>query len=94
MSTAARPTCLELAVNWERGWKVYEVTGTRHAHFLLKKLAARDGFLGARLRDLLYESDGTVTNNVLMFSSQDILYGSEKFGALLDRGNSNYDLEH
>lgn len=90
-----RPQYLELAVRWDRGWKTYEVTGTRHAYYLLRKLAPRDGFTGARLRSWLKRSDGYVIPNVISLNDSDIL-GSDphgKYRALLDRNNSHYDLE-
>lgn len=89
------PDHLDLAVRWERGWKIYEVTGTRHAYYLLRKLAGRDGFEGARLNDILVAPNGERTDNVIALSVDDIT-GSDSSGtyrALLDRNNSHYDLE-
>jgi hypothetical protein len=90
-----RPTSLDLAVRWERGWKTYEVTGTRHAYYLLRKLAQRDGFQGARLNDVLLDQDGWQIDNVISLSVDDVT-GSDthgKYRALLDRSNAHYDLE-
>lgn len=89
-----RPESLELAVSWDRGWKVYTVTGTRHAYYLLRKLADRRGFRGARLNDVLVNRDGSHTANVIHLSVDDIT-GSDsagKYRALLDRNNAHYDL--
>lgn len=89
-----RPEELDLAVRWDRGWKVYTVTGTRHAYYLLRKLAVRQGFQGARLNDVIVREDGWVLDNVIHLDADDIL-GSDRHGkgrALLDRRNSHYDL--
>lgn len=89
-----RPEHLELAVSWERGWKVYTVSGTRHAYYLLRKLADRRGFQGARLNDVLVHRDGSHSPNVIHLSVDDIT-GSDsagKYRALLDRSNAHYDL--
>lgn len=89
-----RPEHLELAVSWERGWKVYTVSGTRHAYYLLRKLAGRNGFRGARLNDVLVNRDGSHSPNVIHLSVDDIT-GSDsagKYRALLDRSNAHYDL--
>jgi len=89
------PDHLDLAVQWERGWKVYEVTGTRHAYYLLRKLVEREGFQGARLNDVLLDDKGWQVDNVISLSVDDIT-GSDRFGkyrALLDRSNAHYDLE-
>ena len=86
---------LELAVKWERGWKTYEVTGTRHAYYLLLKLADRDGFQGARLNTPVTTDAGYRLDDVMSLSEDDIL-GSDrhgKFACLLDRNNTHYDLE-
>jgi hypothetical protein len=93
-ATTGRPDHLDLAVRWDRGWKTYEVTGTRHAYYLLRKLAGRDGFQGARLNDVLVAPNGTRTDNVIALDPDDIT-GSDRHGkyrALLDRNNSHYDL--
>lgn len=90
-----KPDHLDLAVRWDRGWKTYEVTGTWHAYYLLRKLAGRDGFQGARLNDVLVLPDGTRKDNVIALGPDDIT-GPDRFGkyqALLDRNNSSYDLE-
>lgn len=91
-----KPEQLDLAVRWNgRGWKLYEVTGTRHAYYLIRKLAQREGFEGARLNDPLVRSDGYVIDNVIHLSTDDVL-GSDsagKYRALLDRNNSHYDLQ-
>jgi hypothetical protein len=89
------PTMLDLAVRWEQGWKTYEVTGTRHAYYLLRKLAQKDGFQGARLNDVLLDDEGWQMDNVIALDLDDIT-GSDRFGkyrALLDRTNAHYDLE-
>ncbi len=89
-----RPESLELAVSWSRGWRVYTVTGTRHAYYLLRKLAQRGGFQGARLNDVLVNRDGSRTPNVIHLSVDDVT-GSDsagKYRALLDRNNAHYDL--
>jgi hypothetical protein len=89
-----KPECLDLAVRWDKGWKAYEVTGTRHAYYLLRKLATRRGFQGARLQDFLVH-DGYCTPNIISLSADDIT-GSDRFGkgrALLDRNNAHYDLQ-
>lgn len=96
----ARPTHLNLAVRWEnapadRRWRTYEVTGTRHAYYLLRKLAQKDGFGCARLQDWLIPQTGPWVENVMALYPDDIL-GSDRAGkyrALLDRNNSHYDLE-
>lgn len=90
-----KPEQLNLAVRWEQGWKLYEVTGTRHAYYLLRKLADREGFQGARLNDPLLRTDGYIVDNVITLSLDDIT-GSDvhgKYQALLDRNNAHYDLE-
>lgn len=81
---------LDLAVRWERGWKTYEVTGTRHAYYMLRKIACQDGFNGARL-----DVSTPGTPNVTALSVDDIT-GDDTDGtyaALLDRSNPHYDLE-
>lgn len=94
-----RPEELEVAVAWQlRGedglrWKTYAVTGTRHAHFLIRKLAARNGFVSARLCDWLLTPEGYRIENVLSFTETDVARMSDRFRALLDRANTNYDLE-
>lgn len=92
----SKPEHLDLAVRWNgRGWKLYEVTGTRHAYYLIRKLAQRDGFEAARLNDLLIRSDGYVEDNVIHLSVDDVT-GSDsagKYRALLDRNNAHYDLQ-
>jgi len=95
VGTGWKPSHLDLAVRWEKGWKTYAVTGTRHAYYLLRKLAPRDGFQGARLQDWLIDSNGYAHENVITLSEDDVL-GSDsygKYGSLLDRSNSHYDLE-
>ena len=91
-----KPDHLDLAVFWQgKGWQTLRVTGTRHAYFLLRKLAGRSGFRSARLLDLLVGTDGYVRDNVISFSRDEIT-GSDrhgKYAALLDRNNSHYDLE-
>lgn len=89
-----KPDHLDLAVRWDRGWKVYEVTGTRHAYYLLLKLALRDGFQGARLNTPVARPDGWIVDQVMSLSDDDVT-GSDthgKFRSLLDRNNSHYDL--
>lgn len=89
-----RPDELDLAVRWDRGWKLYHVTGTRHAYYLLRKLAGREGFQGARLNDPLLRSDGVIVDNVIHLSVSDITGPDTagKYRALLDRSNRHYDL--
>lgn len=91
-----RPTHLDLAVNWEgKGWKSYEVTGTRHAFYLLRKLATRRGFRSALLNDMVVDFNGYLRENVISLDADDIT-GSDRHGkgrALLNRTNSNYDLQ-
>jgi phosphoserine phosphatase len=90
-----KPEQLDLAVRWSgRGWKLYIVTGTRHAYYLLRKLAQREGFEAARLNDVIVRSDGYVLDNVIHLSVDDVT-GSDsagKYRALLDRNNAHYDL--
>lgn len=90
-----KPEHLDLAVRWDKGWRLYEVTGTRHAYYLLRKLAQRPGFQGARLNDILVRSDGWILDNIISLDVDDVT-GSDRHGkyrALLDRRNSHYDLE-
>lgn len=94
--TGWRPEMLDMAVYWEgKGWQLRQVTGTRHAYYLLRKLAGVKGFRAARLNDPLVRRDGWILDNVLHFSLDDIT-GSDtagKYRALLDRRNSHYDLQ-
>lgn len=86
---------LDLAVRWSsKGWKTYRVTGTRHAGYLLRKLAQSDGFETARLNAPLLRDDGYLVPNVISFDRDDVL-GSDRFGKtrnLFDRNNAQYDL--
>lgn len=89
-----RPDHLDLVVRWEKGWRTYTVTGTRHAYYLLRKLSQRWGFQGARLRDMTVDHNGYLTYNVIALSVDDVT-GSDRHGkyrALLDRNNAHYDL--
>lgn len=91
-----RPDYLNLAVQWDKGWKTYRVTGTRHAYYLLRKFAGRRGFKGARLEEILVGTNGYATPNVIALTDDDIT-GSDRFGkyrSLLDKNNTHYDLEH
>lgn len=93
---SVKPDHLQLAASFTgRGWKTFKVTGTRHAYYLLRKLAADPKFSQARLREPLRTPDGRyVKDNVLVFSTEDIL-GSDstgKYSHLLNRGNTHYDL--
>jgi hypothetical protein len=69
--------------------KIYEVTGTKHAYYLLRKMSNYDRFVSAYVTEPM--SDGG-TNTITYWSVSDIrndLHG--KFSCLLDRNNSNYD---
>lgn len=94
VGTDYRPGTLELAVRWTQGWKTYDVTGTRHAYYLLRKLVQYRGFERARLNAPLVTSDGYLRPNVISFDEDDII-GSDRFGkfhALMDRNNAYFDL--
>ena len=85
-----RPKSLPLAVHFDgRGWKTYNVTGTRHAYYTLRKIARSESFTGARLQEPMGEGKF----NVLALTPQDILTNSAKYACLLDRSNTHYDLE-
>ena len=89
-----KPDHLNLAVQWNNGWKTYSVTGTRHAAALLRKFAAYDGFQSARLNAPLLRTDGYLIQNVIRFDRDDIT-GSDRHGkyrGLTDRNNAQYDL--
>jgi hypothetical protein len=85
-----RPKFLPLAVKFEgRGWKSFQPTGTRHAYYLLRKLAADPRFAGARL-DLSVPG----MTNIITLTPDDVT-GSDshgKYRMLLDRSNTHYDL--
>lgn len=95
VSRPERPESLPLAVYFEgRGWKTFDVTGTRHAYYLIRKLAADPKFGQARLKEPLHDTDGTfVIDNVLVFTGQDVSGLSAKYTGLLDRSNTHYDLK-
>ena len=89
-----KPERLELAVRWDRGWKTYEVGGTRHTYYLLRKLAQYEGFQSARLNTPLERDDRWMVPNIITLDTDDIT-GSDRHGkyrALLDRNNTHYDL--
>lgn len=93
-----RPDHLDVAVGWQTKdglkWRTYVVTGTRHAYYLIRKLAGRTGFVQARLQDWLVGTDGYLRENVISIRRDDVTNDrAGKFGALLDRNNSHYDLE-
>lgn len=91
-----KPDHLDLAVCFEgRGWQTFEVTGTRHAYYLLRKLARRSTFQSARLQDWMVGRNGYAIENVITLGTDDVT-GSDRHGkyrALLNRSNSHYDLE-
>lgn len=91
-----KPDHLDMAVFFQgRGWQTFEVTGTRHAYYLLRKLVRRNGFKSARLQEWLVGTDGYAHENVISLSLDDVTGGDSagKYRALLDRSNSHYDLE-
>lgn len=86
-------TNLTVAVHWNKGWKTYTVTGTRHAGNLIRKFAGYRGFLSARLNDPLERPDGSTVDNVIHIFPDDVTHDpAGKFGALFDRNNAHYDL--
>jgi hypothetical protein len=94
-----KPDHLDLAVAWQTKdglkWRTYEVTGTRHAYYLLRKLVQRRGFRSGRLQEWLVDGNGYAHENVISLDADDIT-GSDRHGkgrSLLDRNNSHYDLE-
>lgn len=87
---AEAQTTLQLTVRWvHKDEQVLEVTGTRHAYYLLRKLAARWGFHSASL-----DVSVPLMRNVIRLDQDDIT-GSDRLGKfrhLLDRDNLHYDL--
>lgn len=84
-----------VAVRWAgtRPPKTYKVTGTRHAYYLIRKLAVDERFRGAIVHDWLTTQDGKRIPNEIQLFEQDVYedaYG--KFRSLLNRNNTNYDL--
>lgn len=90
-----KPDHLDLAVRWDKGWKTYSVTGTRHAYYLLRKLARRDDFEHAMLNDFMVTPQGYRLDNIISLNINDITGRDQhgKYRALLNRNNSHYDLE-
>jgi hypothetical protein len=89
-----KPETLTMAVQWARGWKTYQVTGTRHAYYLLRKLAGYEGFRQARLNSPVVGRDGYVHDNVLTIWADDVDRNDRAgiYSSLMDRSNSHYDL--
>lgn len=84
---------LPLTVNFTTGRRNYQVTGTRHAGNLLRKLADNRNFIEAVLTETLSNEYGSV-DNPIRFNRDDIK-GADRFGKfqnLFNRSNSNYDL--
>jgi hypothetical protein len=93
-----KPDHLDLAVAWQTTnglkWRTYEVTGTRHAYYLIRKLAGRKGFRRARLQEWLVGANGYATENIIGIAPDDVT--SDRHGvyrALLNKSNSHYDLQ-
>lgn len=92
VGTDYRPDHLDVAVQWEAGWKTYEVTGTRHAYYMIRKMAQKDGFHSARVNVPMITDTGYLRPNVIDLDSDDI--DENDHHGLLDRGNAYYDLDN
>lgn len=69
----------------------YDVTGTRHAYYLLRKLAQNDWFDLATLITFVSDGEGDSVNK-MQFTQNDIITESAKFASLLDRKNIAYEV--
>lgn len=70
----------------------YDINGTRHAYYLLRKLAQKDWYELATIITFISDADGDRVEKMCI-TREDVASDSDKFRSLLDRNNIAYEIQ-